>query len=271
MDKETQTLPTLTSIPSPTLSQTNTLVLRSTLRAPDLIDEYGVPMMLVPAGEFEMGSQGGEIDESPIRTVFLDSYYIDQFEVTNAQYAECVNAGGCNPPSDTSSFTRSSYYGNYQYNDYPVLHVSWDDANTYCAWRGNRLPTEAEWEKAARGEKGRKYPWGNQIPDCEFANFDPGPGIPCIGDTTPVGNYPDGVSPYGVYDMAGNVWEWVSDWYDAYPDGDINAKEDYGKLFRVVRGGSWLFNVESSNRGRILPGNSDDNLGFRCSRSPGKL
>ncbi len=163
-------------------------------------------LALVEADPFEMG-QGDEA-----HTVEVADFKIDKYEVTNAQYAACVDAGACQAPTNTDSFSRKSYYGNSEYHDYPVIYVDWYQAHTYCEWREARLPTEAEWEKAARGSDGRTYPWGEEI-DCSRANYE----FSCAGDTTPVGSYRPGVSPYGVYDLAGNVQEWVQSEYQAYP------------------------------------------------------
>jgi serine/threonine-protein kinase len=209
-------------------------------------------------------------DEQPLHTVTLSAYSIDKYEVTNARYQACVDAGGCEPLQRASSYTRDVYFGNPEFADYPVLNVTWDQASAFCAWEGKRLPTEAEWEKAARGSSDtRKYPWGDQAPTQELANFGNS-----VGDTTPVGSYLAGASPYGVMDMAGNVWEWVSDWYqsDYYsvspsnnPQGPATGRD------RVLRGGSWSDSddsVRSAFRGVFSPGRWIYLvLGFRCVRS----
>lgn len=149
------------------------------------------------------------------------------------RYERCVEANVCKPPRESRSYTRTAYYGNVEFDEYPVIYVDWNMAKTYCEWRGGRLPTEAEWEKAARGEDGRTYPWGEGI-DCDKANYQSS----CIGDTTKVGSYLEGVSPYGVYDMAGNVWEWVTDWYDGNYYGASPSSNPQGPTFgqyRVLR------------------------------------
>jgi hypothetical protein len=160
----------------------------------------GMEIVYVPAGNFIFGGDGG--------FSYLDGFWIDRTEVTNAMYALCVQAGTCDPPGSTSSYTHGIYFNNPVYADYPVIYVDWNDAATYCAWAGAHLPTDLEWEKAARGTDGRVYPWGDTPPDCTLANFKPFPG-PCVGDTTAVGSYPTGASPYGSLDMGGNVSEWV--------------------------------------------------------------
>ena len=171
--------------------------------------------ILIPAGSFQMGCDSNNSvetcysEEQPLHTVTLGTYYIDKYEVTNARYKACVDAGQCSAPGSSDSSSRPSYFGNAAFNDYPVIHVVWDQAHSFCTWAGKRLPTEAEWEKAARGSSDtRMYPWGNAAPNSTLLNYDWN-----VGDTTQVGAYPAGASPYGVMDMVGNAWEWVNDWY----------------------------------------------------------
>jgi formylglycine-generating enzyme required for sulfatase activity len=228
-------------------------------------------MMLVPAGEFVMGSEAGANDENPIHGVYLDSYYIDQTEVTNGMYAQCERAGVCDRLSSLSSYTRESYYTNPEFADYPVIYVFWGDAETYCEWAGGRLPTEAEWEKAARGveenREVRTYPWGEEI-NCNYANYQRS----CFGDTKPAYSYLDGASPYGVLNMAGNVAEWVYDKYDSdYYENSVyeNPTGPAGGVNRVVRGGGWYDvdnNARAANRTSSLPGYGGSAVGFRCAQ-----
>lgn len=242
----------------------------------------GMNLLFIPAGEFAMGSDV-ESDEKPVHTVFLDAFWIDQTEVTNAMYAGCVEDGRCNPPASIRSFTRDSYFGNPEFDNHPVLHVSWDNARAYCSWAGRRLPTEAEWEKAAgwdeENQSQRLFPWGGNSFDGSRANIcdlkcprevkntaiDDG-----FGDTAPVGSYPAGVSFYGALDIAGNVWEWVDDWYAAYP-GNTEGNPEFGTTKKVVRGGSWFFPNESvfrsANRAPNDPAQPNDAIGFRCAVS----
>jgi len=233
----------------------------------------GMVMVYVPEGEFTMGSNDGDLDEQPVHTVYLDAYWIDQTEVTNDKYMLCVQAGGCQPRSDSGSHRRSSYYGNSQYGDYPVINLTWHYAQAYCAWAEARLPSEAEWEKAARGTDGRIYPWGNNDPTCNLANLWPSESS-CVGDTSAVGSYQAGASPYGALDMAGNVWEWVADrygqtYYSQSPSSNPTGP-DSGQ-YRVLRGGSFFelgVGVRSARRfGNVSEYMIARHFGFRCALS----
>ena len=252
--------------------------------APPTLNTY--EQVFIPAGEFQMGCDSGNpaeggsclVDENPLHTVYLDAYYIDKYEVTNARYAACVAARACQHPLKNSSETRLSYYNNSEYADFPVVYVNSEDANRFCAWEGKRLPTEAEWEKAARGDSDtRKYPWGNSPLDCAKGNFGifrNGSGWRCVGDTTRVGSYPDGASPFGVMDMAGNVREWVSDWYSRNyysvspshnPQGPATGEN------RILRGGSWdnhFDYMRTARRINTFPDRNNNVYGFRCAHSP---
>jgi serine/threonine-protein kinase len=220
----------------------------------------GMTLLYVPAGLFTMGTDGGNANEKPAHTVTLDAFWIDRTEVTNGMYAQCVRAGKCQAPQALSSVTHADYYANALYADYPVIHVDWNQASAYCEWAGRRLPTEAEWEKAARGTDGRTYPWSDKEPNRSLANY-------ATPDTTQVGKYLAGASPYGALDMAGNVWEWTAGWYDVYPGGNKAASPDFGEKYRVLRGGAWSLvgsSLRSANRLRYDPATSGVSIGFRC-------
>jgi formylglycine-generating enzyme required for sulfatase activity len=228
-------------------------------------------LVQVRAGNYQVGSPAGsdpfsESIERPEHTVFIKEYWIEVYEVSNARYAACVAAGECTPPKSIASETRTDYYGTAAYSNFPVVNVTYDQAQTYCGWAGGRLPTEAEWEKAARQPDNRLYPWGNITPDTTLANFKK-----VLGDTSEVNAYPQGATSNGVYNMAGNVWEWVADWFDgsyyaysseANPTGPVNGTE------RVLRGGSWQTNavqfLRAANRYHRPPVDYNTSIGFRC-------
>ena len=236
-------------------------------------------MVFVPVGEFIMGSTVGLADEQPVHTVFLDAFWIDQTEVTNAQYHQCVRAGACRQPYVTNNFDDPAY------STHPVISVSWEDAKAYCAWAGRRLPTEAEWEKAASWDPvdnaKRVYPWGNEF-DFQKGNFE---GSSCDGyeTTAPTGSFPSGASAYGALDMAGNVWEWVNDafletdpfgerpnYYAVSPSSNPQGVDPSITVYRVMRGGAWRMNFGNGRAAyRLWFGFSDayDFVGFRCAWS----
>jgi len=302
-----------TATPSPTVTATPTLGIGSTQVSP----KDGMVMLYVPAGEFLMGSTKADIDkvmaqcsnckremfvdEKPQHTVRLDAFWIDLTEVTNGMFEKFVEAmqyetdaekkGRSFVVNPTGNWKETSG-ADWQHpwgpssdltgrENHPVVHVSWNDSVAYCQWAGGRLPSEAEWEKAARGTDGRTYPWGEQAIAGNLLNFadkntnfdwsdttiDDG-----YGDTAPVGNYPQGASVYGVLDMAGNVWEWVADWYSenyyASSPSENPQGPDSGE-YRIVRGGSWLFNEwdsRSSDRAGSGPSDRSNGNGFRCVR-----
>jgi formylglycine-generating enzyme required for sulfatase activity len=223
----------------------------------------------VPAGAFAMGSQPSdpfsESVERPQHAVQVSEFWIERTEVSNAAYAACVAAGGCTPPASASSSTRSAYYGSAAFDDYPVVNVTHGQAAAYCAWAGGRLPTEAEWEKAARGPETRYYPWGSERPNRTLANYGK-----IVNDTTAVDGYPAGASPYGLLNMGGNVWEWVADWYSATYYASSPPSDPPGPAAgqdRVVRGGSWGSDgqfLRTTNRFYHNPSNASPTVGFRC-------
>jgi serine/threonine-protein kinase len=243
----------------------------------------GAEVIYLEAGEFTMGLTPAQVeyllgicsdckrsnfaDSQPVHPVQLNAVWIYRTEITNGLYAKCVAAKVCQPPRSSASNTRQKYYGDSAYDNYPVLHVAWAAADQYCRWAGGRLPTEAEWEKAARGTDGRLFPWGNTAPNSQLANIDP-----FVGDTTEVGSYPQGASPYGVLDLAGNVWEWVADWYEPDYYGESPVVNPTGptsveKPLRAGRGGSWFWSAGFASAGFRdwwEPDKADDGVGFRC-------
>jgi formylglycine-generating enzyme required for sulfatase activity len=236
-----------------------------TLPEPGSRDD-GAPMVLVPAGEFTMGSDQGEDDEKPTHQVHLDAFYMDKFEVTVELYAKFLKATGIDAPR------RWDLINQPPHQKLPVVSISWSNADTYCRWVGKRLPTEAEWEKAARGTDGRLYPWGNDSPNPRRANY--GKSKESFHQALVlVGTLHDGQSPYGIYELAGNVWEWTSDWYDKnyYQNGPArNPKGPLSGESKVLRGGSWLEGpqiLRSVNRENLKP-KSWYYIGFRCAKTP---
>jgi formylglycine-generating enzyme required for sulfatase activity len=243
----------------------------------DMIQVY------VPEGTFQMGGldPNAAADEKPVHRVEMGGYWIDKTEVTNAMFLRCVQEGACSPPQSTSSESNPSYFNNPEFNDFPVVNVTWDAARQYCEWAERRLPTEAEWEYAARGNTVNTYPWGEDAPDDTRANFNY-----MNKDTSAVGSYPAGASPNGALDMAGNVLEWTNDFYDAKFYATSPASNPIGPELRtayfnrVARGGSYAdgnADMRVSNRASVLGpnpnaepgseayfGNFSPRIGFRC-------
>jgi ribose/xylose/arabinose/galactoside ABC-type transport system permease subunit/formylglycine-generating enzyme required for sulfatase activity len=249
---------TPTPLPTPTPAPTSAEVAEGP--SPPLVTDI---MIEIPAGPFIMGSDTGAEDEAPAHEVDLPAFEIDKFEVTNADFAQFVEATGYQTDAEREGRTKNWQSAAEGKDNHPVVFVSWNDAVTYCQWAGKRLPTEAEWEKAARGTDGRMYPWGNEW-DASKANVkDTG-----LRGTACVGSFGAGASPYGVEDMAGNVWEWTADWYEAYPGSDYES-DYFGQRFRVLRGGAW-FETADFVRTTVRNANSEtaanDDLGFRCAR-----
>ena len=214
-----------------------------------------------------MGSNDtGDIGSRPAHSVTLKAFYIDKFEVTNEMYDACVYAKKCRAPQEKGSATQNTYFANPVFANYPVIYVDWKRADAYCKWRDARLPTEAEWEKAARGTDARIYPWGGDKVDCSFANF-----AGCVGDTSPVDQHEKGQSIYGVFGMSGNVWEWTSSLFKPYPYDATDGREDPKATGnRIARGGSWhIFggnggNVRADTRFALDPSYFGAYVGFRC-------
>lgn len=242
-------------------------------------DAMTTDMVSVPAGMFTMGSDDGAADERPAHQLHLPAFFIDRLPVTNTQFAEFLNATGTHnrsgerlydfDDSDARIHRRGAQWpADQEYFNHPVVESTWAGARDYCGWRGKRLPTEAEWEKAARGTDSRKYPWGNSAPDRTRAQFGAG-----FNETAPAGAFPAGASPYGVLGMAGNTWEWVSSAYLPYPYRATDGREDsQAGPVRGTRGGghdSPAAEITSTQRGRGLsrnPAAGHHNIGFRCAK-----
>jgi len=277
--------PTTTPSPIPQKTSTATPMITSESTVIEVNPHDGAELVQVPAGEFLMGSDSNQDPyfwgaEGPQHPVSLDAYWIYRTEVTNTMYQACVAEQKCPRPVQMGAVDAEEYYENSAYADYPVIYVSFTHAAAYCHWVGGRLPTEAEWEKAARGTDGRLFPWGNESPGSDMSNL-------CdrncargeivetqlndgFGGTSPVGSFPAGVSSYGALDMAGNVWEWTFDWFQSTfysvspyenPNGPVSGTR------HVIRGGSWsmpIGGVRVVARISKPPDTSLDNLGFRC-------
>lgn len=227
-----------------------------------------IDMVMIPGGTFRMGSaRGDDQSERPVTRVTLRSFWMDRTEVTVLSYAACVEAGRCERVLNLGD---SCNWRMRDRDSHPMNCVSWNEARRYCSWIGKRLPTEAEWEYAARGRDGREYPWGNEAPNDTLLRWSGGCGRTlCVDRTSPVGSHPSGRSAFGLDDMSGNVYEWVNDWDGAYPGGRVtNPLGVRGTEERVYRGGSWgdvaNQSVRAASRGASSPGSSSAGSGFRC-------
>ena len=267
--------PTLTPSPESSPTLTPTLEPGSTQISP--MDN--MVLVYIPAGEFMMGStsldEGADEDEFPQHRVYLDDFWIDQTVITNALYSVFLNEMGNQfegnatwldtTDEDALIFLKDGFWQPQpEFHDYPAVEITWYGARAYCDWAGRRLPTEAEWEKAARMDGNRVYPWGDEI-DCERAVY-----ANCKTGLQPVGSKPAGASPYGVLGLSGNVWEWVADWYAAdyyfYTISDNPVGPEDG-IARVLRGGSWEYDwkhLRAANRRNNGPATSMHDYGFRC-------
>lgn len=243
----------------------------------------GMPQVFIPAGKFRMGGMDARSapDERPAHYVSIHAFWMDQLEVTNAMYALCIQSGPCTPPQSFKSLRRVDYFENPEFKDYPVVYVTWGQAKTFCEWAQGRLPSEAEWERAARGDDWRTFPWGEDKASGLLANYNM-----LVGDTSRVGSYPLGASPFGVLDMAGNVAEWTNDLYSGEIYASLEGATDptgatsTSTLQRVVRGGSLgdaEINIRVPKRSSVLGsdlnapvgskeylGDFSPRIGFRC-------
>jgi sulfatase modifying factor 1 len=229
-------------------------------------------MVLIPAGTFLRGTRSGGYDEAPERSIYLDAYAIDRYEVSNHQYQSFIAATGHRKAAPPSRYAKN--LGAMRGPNQPVVYASWEDADAYCRWKGKRLPTEAEWEKAMRSGDGRIWPWGNEL-DVVAANW--GSGKDGYDATAPGGSFARDVSPYGVADGAGNVMEWVADWYaeDAYRESsERNPRGPEHGIYKVLRGGGYTStgkDVRITSRSRMVPDFRDETIGFRCAVSEGQI
>ncbi len=245
--------------------------LRKLKKDAEAVQGDDVPVAAIPAGEFWMGVDGmiGLEDERPRHQVRLDAYTMDLYEVTTGRYARFLAATGHTPPWQWESVNLQIH------GDRPVIGVDWHDADAYCRWAGKRLPSEAEWERAARGTDERRFPWGDQAPTAELANHALGARFSYSQALMPVGHYEKGKSPAGLYDMAGNVWEWVQDWYGAtYYEQSTEQNPGGPKqgTFKILRGGSWSELPKyllTYGRFKLPPDTRNAYTGFRCANSAG--
>lgn len=273
---ETEFNPIPTKTPQPVLTQNPIISPEAnptSFREADRMSLVEIPAGKVWIGCDENNNAGFSCwgDELPLHQVSVDAFVIDKFEVTNAQYTLCVTNGACAVPYYQRSATRPDYYSNEEYANYPKVAVSWFEASDYCEWAGGRLPTEAEWVRAARGGDKRVYPWGDETPDCLKANtLDENTGKLCLGDTAPVGSYPEGASPFGVMDMVGNAWEWTADWYhkDYYSlSPELNPQGPEQGVNKVVHGGGFDYGWKLSRIAYTTdhdPAEHKIGFGFRC-------
>jgi len=234
------------------------LVFLNSYASPQQKKQY-IGMVYIPGGEVTIGTNEGFSSEKPTHIVYTTGFYIDKYEVTNAQYKIFIDATGHPAPPHW----KNGKFPEGQ-EDYPVVNVSYYDALKYAKWAGKRLPTEEEWEKASRGTDGRIYPWGNEW-EKNRANIRPVLGF---GKPKPVGSFPDGVSPYNVYDLCGNVWEWTTSWFQAYP-GNTISNPNFGEKFKVIRGGSYKQSeiiAQSVRRDFLNPNDRRMDVGFRCAK-----
>lgn len=225
-------------------------------------------MVAIPAGDFIRGTNDRLPDEGPQHTGHTDAYWIDKYEVTNLQYKAFVEATKRKSPKH---FRNRTYLPGKA--DHPVVYVTWHDAHDYCEWAGKRLPTDAEWEKAGRGTDGRMYPWGSEFKMHAANTPQRWKSLQEQGDTMPVGSFAEGISPYGVYDMSGNVWEWTASRYAPYP-GNMRITENYDENYKTLKGGSWWdcsfykcgISAPLFNRSFFLMTTKNESFGFRCAK-----